>query len=160
MRLQLWQSAWQMFLDHPWLGVGPDNFLYAYRSVYALPAAWEELHLSHPHNLFLDLLTRVGLLGFLAGLWLLAATLISGFKRLLSASLRPSLSRLSASRITSAFSSALPPDSSTASSIIPFSWRIWAILTFLVVGVTARIGSQETEGRRYSRVGERALLCF
>ena len=74
-RLQLWQSAWRMFRDHPWLGVGPDNFLYAYRSHYVLPTAWQELNLSHPHNLFLDLLTRLGLLGFLAGLWLLTATL-------------------------------------------------------------------------------------
>ncbi len=39
LRLQLWRSAWQMALDHPWLGVGPDNFLYAYRSFYLLPQA-------------------------------------------------------------------------------------------------------------------------
>ncbi len=82
LRLQLWRSAWQMFLDRPWLGVGPDNFLYAYRSTYALPVAWEELQLSHPHNLFLDLLTRVGLFGFVAGVWLLAATLLQGFRLL------------------------------------------------------------------------------
>ncbi|RME85446.1 MAG: hypothetical protein D6775_02805 [Caldilineae bacterium] len=78
LRLQLWQSAWRMWLDHPWLGVGPDNFLYAYRSTYVLPNAWEELLLSHPHNLFLDLLTRLGLLGFLAGMWLLGVTLLRG----------------------------------------------------------------------------------
>ncbi|HEY52955.1 MAG TPA: hypothetical protein G4N94_05825, partial [Caldilineae bacterium] len=82
LRLQLWRSAWQMFLDQPWLGVGPDNFLYAYRSIYALPVAWEELQLSHPHNLFLDLLTRTGLFGFLAGIWLLSSTLLHGFRSL------------------------------------------------------------------------------
>ena len=82
LRLQLWRSAWRMFLDNPWLGVGPDNFLYAYRSTYALPIAWEELQLSHPHNLFLDLLTRVGLFGFIAGIWLLTATLIQGLQLL------------------------------------------------------------------------------
>ncbi len=81
-RLYLWQSAWRMWLDHPWLGVGPDNFLYAYRSFYVLPAAWEELNLSHPHNLVFDLLTRVGILGFLAGMGLVLGTIWEGFKRL------------------------------------------------------------------------------
>ena len=41
LRLQLWRSAWQMALDHPLLVVGPDNFLYAYRSVYLLPTVWQ-----------------------------------------------------------------------------------------------------------------------
>lgn len=67
-RLRLWLSAWRMFLDYPLLGVGPDNFLYLYRSRYILPEAWEEPDLSHPHNLVLDFLTRTGLLGFLTGL--------------------------------------------------------------------------------------------
>ncbi len=88
LRLQLWQSAWRMFVDHPWLGVGPDNFLYAYRSTYALPVAWEELQLSHPHNVFLDLLTRAGIVGFLAGIWLLVGTLYRGLRLLLPAQRR------------------------------------------------------------------------
>jgi len=71
LRLQLWRSAWQMALDHPLLGVGPDNFLYAYRSGYLLPTAWQEPNLNHPHNLLLDWWTRLGLVGLLLGLaWL------------------------------------------------------------------------------------------
>ncbi len=66
-RLNLWQSAWRMFVDRPWLGVGPDNFLYAYRSFYILPAAWQEPNLSHPHNVLFDWLTRLGAFGALAG---------------------------------------------------------------------------------------------
>ena len=66
-RLNLWQSAWRMFLDHPLFGVGPDNFLYAYRSRYILPAAWQEPNLSHPHNVVLDWATRLGVLGLVAG---------------------------------------------------------------------------------------------
>ncbi len=81
-RVYLWLSAWRMGLDHPWLGVGLDNFLYAYRSYYVLPAAWEELNLSHPHNLIFDLLTRVGLMGFLAGMWLVLGTIWLGLRRL------------------------------------------------------------------------------
>jgi O-antigen ligase len=63
LRLNLWRSAWQMALDHPLLGVGPDNFLYAYRSSYILPAAWQEPNLNHPHNWVLDWWTRLGLPG-------------------------------------------------------------------------------------------------
>ena len=71
LRLNLWRSAWAMALDHPWLGVGPDNFLYAYRSGYILPTAWQDPNLNHPHNFVLDWWTRLGLPGLLlAGLWL------------------------------------------------------------------------------------------
>ncbi len=71
LRLQLWRSAWQMALDHPLLGVGPDQFLYAYRSNYLLPQAWQEPNLNHPHNLILDWWTRLGLPGLVLGLaWL------------------------------------------------------------------------------------------
>ncbi|MCB0068623.1 MAG: O-antigen ligase family protein, partial [Caldilineaceae bacterium] len=70
LRLQLWRSAWQMALDHPWFGVGPDNFLYAYRSTYILPAAWQEPNMNHPHNFILDWWTRLGLIGLtLAAIW-------------------------------------------------------------------------------------------
>jgi O-antigen ligase len=70
-RLNLWQSALVMFRDHPILGVGPDNFLYAYRGFYILPAAWQEPNLSHPHDIILDFATRLGILGLLVGIGLL-----------------------------------------------------------------------------------------
>ncbi|HEX9116801.1 MAG TPA: O-antigen ligase family protein [Anaerolineae bacterium] len=79
-RIKLWQSALHMAQDHPWLGVGPDNFLYAYRTRYVLPSAWEELNLSHPHNIVLDLWTRLGLIGLLAGIWSLAAAFGSAWR--------------------------------------------------------------------------------
>jgi O-antigen ligase len=56
-------------LDHPLLGVRPALSLY--RSRYILPEAWQEPNLSHPHNLVLDFLSRLGVLGFAAGLWLI-----------------------------------------------------------------------------------------
>ncbi len=70
-RLSLWESAWRMWRDHLLLGVGPDNFLYAYRSFYILPAAWQEPNLSHPHNLLLDFATRLGVLGVVVGVGLI-----------------------------------------------------------------------------------------
>lgn len=72
-RVQLWRGAWNMVQDHPWLGVGLDNFLYAYRTRYALPTAWQELSLSHPHNIVLDFWTRLGFLGLVVGVWLFTA---------------------------------------------------------------------------------------
>jgi len=70
-RLSLWRSSMQMALDHLWLGVGPDNFLYSYRSGYILPAAWRDPSLNHPHNVVLDWWTRLGLPGLaLAAAWL------------------------------------------------------------------------------------------
>ena len=59
-----------MFLDHPLLGVGPDNFLYHYRSRYIHPAAWQEPDLSQAHNVPLDYATRAGVFGLAAGTWL------------------------------------------------------------------------------------------
>ena len=67
-RLELWRSSLAMIREHPWLGVGPGQFLAAYRTRYILPAAWSEPNLEHPHSIYLDHWTRLGLLGLLAGL--------------------------------------------------------------------------------------------
>ncbi|MGD9029032.1 MAG: O-antigen ligase family protein, partial [Anaerolineae bacterium] len=72
-RLQLWRGSWKMFRDHPWLGVGPDNFLYQYRGRYILPSAWQEPHLSHAHNLLLSYATRLGVVGLTVGIGLQVA---------------------------------------------------------------------------------------
>jgi O-antigen ligase len=72
-RIQLWRSSLAMIQDHPLLGVGLDNFLYAYRSTYVLPTAWAEFDLSHPHNFIFDFWLRVGIPGLLTILWLLVA---------------------------------------------------------------------------------------
>jgi len=69
-RLRLWQSAITMLADFPWLGVGPDNFLYSYRTRYILPDAWQEPNLSHPHNIVLDFGTRLGWGGIALLVWL------------------------------------------------------------------------------------------
>ena len=80
LRLRLWRGALNMAMDHPLLGVGPDNFLYAYRSRYVLPSGWQELNLSHPHNIVLDLWTRLGLLGVAAGVAALMANFAAGWR--------------------------------------------------------------------------------
>jgi len=65
-RLELWRSSLALIREHPWFGVGPGNFQATYRSRYVLPSAWQEFNLEHPHNVYLDHWTRLGLLGLLA----------------------------------------------------------------------------------------------
>jgi len=72
-RLQIWRASLRMFADHPWLGVGPDNFLYLYRGRYILPAAWQEPGIAQAHNIVLDYATRMGIPGLIAGVWLQVA---------------------------------------------------------------------------------------
>jgi O-antigen ligase len=72
-RIQLWRASSTMFCDHPWFGVGPDNFLYHYRSRYVLPAAWQEPNISQAHNVLLDYATRMGVAGLAVGAWLQVA---------------------------------------------------------------------------------------
>lgn len=75
MRLHLWSSAAQMIADRPIQGVGPDNFLYLYRTRYISPQAWAEPDLSHPHNLVLDWWLNSGMIGML-GLGALAVAVV------------------------------------------------------------------------------------
>jgi O-antigen ligase len=81
LRIQLWRSAWQMALDHLPFGVGPDNFLYTYRSGYILPEAWQEPNLNHPHNWLLDWWTRLGLIGLALGLGFWASGIAKLWRR-------------------------------------------------------------------------------
>lgn len=63
-RAQLWSAAWQMFLQHPLLGVGPHNFVLAYQAL--LPALAIDPRLTPwPHSLPLELLAELGILGLL-----------------------------------------------------------------------------------------------
>lgn len=69
-RVAVWKSALEMIRDHPLIGVGPDNFLYAYRDRYLRPEAWLESFISHPHNFILDFAARLGVLGLAAFVWI------------------------------------------------------------------------------------------
>lgn len=73
LRLNLWRSTVNMIADHPLFGVGLDNFLYAYRGRYILDAAWQEPNLNHPHNIVLDVTSRLGLFGLLTFGWMVVA---------------------------------------------------------------------------------------
>ena len=75
LRISLWQAAWEMVRDHPWLGIGLDNFLYYYGD-YVRSGAEVDRWLSHPHNLVLDSWLRLGVGGLATVL-----ALLTGFTR-------------------------------------------------------------------------------
>lgn len=70
-RLYTWQSALAMLREHP-LGIGLDQFGQLYPN-YINPALADsnERFTSHPHNLVLDIILRLGPLGLLAFGWLI-----------------------------------------------------------------------------------------
>ena len=98
-RISTWGSALRMALDHPLLGVGLDQFGRLYPQ-YIDPALanTNEINTAHPHNLFLDIWLRMGLLG-LAAFGLLLAHLF----RLL----RPHLRRAASSPLALGIAAAL-----------------------------------------------------
>jgi putative inorganic carbon (HCO3(-)) transporter len=92
-RLYLWRSALKMIHDHPWFGVGMENWLcyYSYNSICFDPAMlnhhyWilvdpvthattglqDEPTLSHPHNILLHVWVSMGIFGLLAFVAVLA----------------------------------------------------------------------------------------
>lgn len=73
LRLLIWDATLEMVRDNPAFGVGLDQFLYQYAPRYIDPAAWEEKFTSHPHNLFLDFWTRLGIMGLAWVGWLIAS---------------------------------------------------------------------------------------
>ena len=62
-RLLIWNSAYNMFKDHPALGVGLGQYKDNYQQKYISPKA-KEPYLSHAHNNFLQMLAENGLIGF------------------------------------------------------------------------------------------------
>ncbi|MBX3015427.1 MAG: O-antigen ligase family protein [Caldilineaceae bacterium] len=130
-RLQLWQSAWQMALDHPLWGVGPDNFLYAYRSLYLLPAAWQEPNLNHPHQWLLDWWTRLGIPGLLLALLWFGLLCRHHWQQLRQ--LRQPVLQLGC---LAAVATALAHGLIDASYALPDLMIIWVLLTYLPASFT------------------------
>ncbi len=72
-RLRLWESSLDILSAQPLTGIGMDQFLYLYGGEYLRPDVVWNPDLSHPHNVLLDLWTRLGLLGVAAFLVIQAA---------------------------------------------------------------------------------------
>jgi len=82
-RVAHWQAAWQMWTDHPWLGVGIGNYEPVYPR-YALPQ-WP-LPLGHAHNYYLNIAAETGVIGLGAYLLLWCAALFQTWRAVRRAS--------------------------------------------------------------------------
>jgi hypothetical protein len=78
-RRELWRAALLMLLQHPLLGVGPDNFRHTYGRYLGL-ASWDAR--VHANNLYFELLADLGVCGALAFAWLVAPAIRGLIRRL------------------------------------------------------------------------------
>lgn len=60
-RILMWQSALNMFIEHPITGIGIGNYHKEYVSHYRSPLSKEDTW--HPHNVLLSMLAQSGLIG-------------------------------------------------------------------------------------------------
>jgi O-antigen ligase len=80
-RLAFWSVALDMEHDHPWLGVGPDNYRWLFATYAGVPA--DNLGV-HAHNQYLEALADTGLLGLLTLGWLLTQLLRTAVSAVIS----------------------------------------------------------------------------
>jgi O-antigen ligase len=80
-RWSLWELAWRVFLEYPWFGAGAGQYNTAFRAL-GLTPAHDAITISHPHNLYLDILYAHGLVGFAAGMIFLLGFLVWGYRRI------------------------------------------------------------------------------
>lgn len=73
-RWSLWTIAFFVFLLHPVTGVGINQYNVALQSLNLKPSH-DSIFISHPHNMYLDLLSSEGILGFMCGIIFLFGTL-------------------------------------------------------------------------------------
>lgn len=69
----LWHVAMRMAADHPWFGVGPDNFRWGYGHYLGDPGADTNVH---SNNMYLEVLTGGGVLAAIPFGWFLWRTVV------------------------------------------------------------------------------------
>ena len=77
-RVLMWESAYQMFKDHPIFGVGLGQYAKRYLNEYKSPQAKEQQN--HSHNNFMQMLAENGILGFAGFISLFGYILCSSLK--------------------------------------------------------------------------------
>lgn len=80
-RWSLWHLAWSVFSEHPWLGAGAGRYNEAFRALGLAPAK-DLITISHPHNLYLDMLYAHGIIGFALGMIFLLGFIWWGYRRI------------------------------------------------------------------------------
>jgi len=79
-RILLWKSSWNMFIDHPLVGVGAGNFSNVYRPKYISPEA-KEPELGHAHNNFFQMLAETGIIGLGSFIYMFGYILYSMYRK-------------------------------------------------------------------------------
>lgn len=67
-RLQLWKAAWMIFVDHPWFGVGSNQYVHAKAVLIDQGLIAASAPHPHAHNTLLNQLAELGLTGVFASL--------------------------------------------------------------------------------------------
>ena len=80
-RWSLWDIAWRVFCEHPWLGAGAGRYNEAFRALGLTPEK-DLITISHPHNLYLDMLYAHGIIGFILGMIFLLGFVWWGYRRI------------------------------------------------------------------------------
>jgi O-antigen ligase len=80
-RWSLWELAWRVFCEHPWFGAGAGQFSPAFRALGLVPSH-DPVTISHPHNLYLDILYAHGIVGFVLGMTFLLGFLYWGYRHI------------------------------------------------------------------------------
>jgi hypothetical protein len=81
-RSVLWSTALSIAREHPWLGIGPDNFRHVYGR-YAGMTAWDDR--VHANNAYIEVLVGAGILGAAALAWLIVAAIRAALRALRAA---------------------------------------------------------------------------
>lgn len=86
-RIVVWEMAWKGFLDHPWLGWGPENFelvftKYFHPSLF-LSEYGGEIWFDRAHNIVFDTLVASGIFGMIFYLGIFATTFYFLLKKFL-----------------------------------------------------------------------------
>lgn len=82
-RLLMWESAWNMFKDHPVLGVGLGQYKDNYQQKYISPKA-KEPNLAHAHNNFMQMLAENGIVGFIGFITMFVYIIGHNFRMILN----------------------------------------------------------------------------
>ena len=132
-----WGEAWELFTDHPVLGVGAGSFGVAHKQVRT-----SDLHAAEPHNLPLQFLAETGLVGaLLAGGAVLAAAVaaLGAFRRAQG----PERSAIAALVCV--------PVAYAVQGLVDFEWDFLAATgpLMLVTGVLLTAGGQSAPPRRH-----------
>ena len=80
-RWNLWELGWRVFCEKPWFGAGAGQYNTAFRALGLTPAV-EPITITHPHNIYLDILYAHGIVGFILGMIFLFGFLFWGYRRI------------------------------------------------------------------------------